>query len=326
LTRPDESGGSTARAAGVRLASAVPHPSRRAFLAGALAAPAASRAEPEEQTFIAGLVASAPRSNSGAPASSVENYWRSCDDCSRLAVRHIEVNNTFAQIVQAYDSRVGEFQDEMAKRKLRLVGLAMYAHSHDPAKRRETVDEHVRVGRFLKAVGARYINTLIAPGPNLGNGDEESYRKVDVKIVASALNEAGKRVKEETGIDVAYHAEQGDLREHIWDRLLEATDPRYLKLCADVGHFASRGVDPMAVYKKYNSRMVVTHLRDFAPSPEAGGAERVRFVPFGQGVIPLPALVAYLRDVKFKGCAMGEGGGGNQAMREYMAGELHLQL
>jgi len=286
-----------------------------------------SLAQSRPQTFVAGLVASAPRrAGTAAPSSSVENYWRACDDCARLSVHHVEVNNTFAQIVQAYDSRPAEFKDEMAKRNLRLVGLAMYAHSHDPSKHQEVVAEHLRVARFLEAIGGRYINTLIASGPNLGNGDDESYRRVDVNVVAVAANDFGKRVKEETGIDVAYHPEQGDLRESIWDRLLEATDPRYLKLCADVGHFASRGVDPMEVYKKYHSRIVVTHLRDFAPVAGAGGSGRVRFVPFGQGVIPLPALVQYLREVMFTGCAMGEGGGGNQAMKEYMAGELHLDV
>jgi hypothetical protein len=48
-------------------------------------------------------------------------------------------------------------------------------------------------------------------------------------------------------------------------------------------------------------------------------------VPFGTGVIKLPELVGYLRETKFSGPVMGEGGG-NQAMRDYMVEKLKLKL
>jgi sugar phosphate isomerase/epimerase len=263
------------------------------------------------------------------PAARLENFWRLCDECVALGVHHIEVNNTYGQIVQAYDARLSEFQEEMAKRKLRMLGFAMYSHLHRPEELSEMIDEHLRVARFLKSIGGRYIAGLIAPADQLGNGDEESYRKVDVKAMVANCNEIGKRVKQETGIDVAYHPEQGDIRAGFWDRVVDGTNPKHYNFWPDVGHLKACGVHPLQVYRKYRSRMVGTHLRDFSPAAGGDGngrPERGRMVAFGQGTINLPELVQYLRETKFEGCVMGEGGGGSQLMRDYMVEKLNLEL
>jgi sugar phosphate isomerase/epimerase len=294
----------------------------------------------EAQPFLAGLVPGSRGPGAGrsatataptpvpapTPASRLENFWRTCDDCSSMGAHHIEVNNTFGQIVQAYDSRINEFKDEMAKRSLRMLGFAMYSHWHDPSQLPDMIAEHVRVAKFLKGIDGRYIAGLIAPAAILGNGDEESYRRVDVKAVIANCNEIGKRVREETGIQLGYHPEQGDIRAGLWDHMVDGTNPKDFHFWPDVGHFVACGIDPMTVYKKYRSRMVGTHLRDFAPpTGVAGEPARGRMVPFGTGVIKLPELVKYLRETKFAGCVMGEGGG-SRAMRDYMVDKLGLKV
>ena len=333
---------------------------RRGFLISTMTCAGALRAQPQNeqaQTFLAGLIPSgggpagdrgvpagaagaaggggvpgaggAPGSASRTSAARLEYFWRAGDECSRLGVHNIEVNTTNSQIVQTYDTRLSEFKDEMSKRNLRMVGFAMYAHSHETDKRRELIEDHLRVARFLKAVGGRYIAELLAPAANLGDGDDESYRKADLKAIAANINEVGKRVREETGIDMGYHPEQGDIRAGIVDRLLNETDPRYFNFWPDIGHFAACGADPLEVYRKYRSRMVGTHLRDFAPAAGAdatGQPGKGRMVPFGQGTVNLPALIQFLRQTKFTGCVIGEGGGGSQAMRDYMVGTLGLKL
>jgi len=260
----------------------------------------------------------------------MESFWQTCDECQKLGVHNIEINNTNRKIVEAYELRIPEFRGEMAKRGLTLLGSAMYSHMHLTEQRNELIAMHLRVARFLKAVGGKYMNPLIAPGENLGNGTDEQYRGVDIKAWAANANEIGKHVKEETGIAIGLHPEQGDIRAGLIDRFMDATDARHFNLWPDVGHFAACGVDPMSVYKKYRSRMVGTHLRDYQPPPSNaispdGPPVRGRMVPFGTGVIKLPELVAYLRETKFGGPVMGEGGG-NQAMRDYMVENLKLKL
>ena len=203
----------------------------------------------------------------------------------------------------------------------------MYSHLHVASLRAELVDTHLRLAKFLKATGGKYIDSIVAPGEALANGTEEDYRKVDPLALAANMSEIGKRVREETGIVVGWHPEQGDIRAGLVDRVL---DSRSCSLLADVGHFAACGVDPMSVYKKYGSQIMGTHLRDFQPRPpripdSAGGPPpRGRMVEFGAGVVKLPELVSYLLDIKFTGPVMGEGGG--EFMRRYMADKLQLRL
>jgi sugar phosphate isomerase/epimerase len=318
---------------------------RRDFLlvAGAAAGRAGLAQSSADQTFVAGLVPGGrgpgPRSAApqaarpaGPPAMSAdarrESFWKACDDCNALGVHNVEVNNTFSQLAQSYDARISEFKEEMSKRNLQLVNLAMYAHLHLTAERQAMIDEHLRAARFLKAVGGRYIVQLIAPAANLGNGDEESYRRVDPKPVIANCNEIGKRVQEETGIRIGYHPEQGDIRTGLWKQMVDGTDPRYYHFWPDVGHLQVCGVDPMKTYKDYRSRMVGSHLRDCAAPTQTAGEQapaRGRMVPFGEGIVPLPALIAFLRQTKFTGAVMGEGGG-NKLMRDYMVETLHLTL
>jgi sugar phosphate isomerase/epimerase len=313
----------------------VSSPSRRAFLAGAAAGLQTAVAQPpnrNSQPFPAGVVpggrgrpvAPQPAGNPAAitPEARLQNFWSACDECATLGIHHIEVNTTNTRVAQTYVNRLSEFKEELTKRNLKLLGLAMYAHWHQASNLSGMIEDHLQVGRFLQAVGGRYIAGLIAPAANLGNGDEESYRKVDVKAVIASCNEIGRRVREETGIEIGYHPEQGDIRAGMWDKLVDGTNPKHFGFWPDVGHLKACGVDPIAVYKKYRARMVGTHLRDYQPDAHS---QRGRMVPFGQGVIDLPALVAYLRDTKFSGPVMGEGGG-TEAMRDYMAGKLGLSL
>jgi inosose dehydratase len=216
----------------------------------------------------------------------------------------------------------------MAKRNMTLLEFALYSHIHDTSKRQEIIDYHLRLARFLKATGGRSIVHLLAPGPELGDGEDDDYRNMDLKAASANINEVGKRVLEETGIRIGYHPEQGDIRAGIWERYLESTDDRYFKFWPDVGHMVAAGVDPLGVYKKHRARIIGTHFRDYQPpsaSTPDGRPARGRMVPFGTGIIKLPELAAYLRETKFDGTVMGEGGG-NEAMAAYMAQTLKLRL
>ncbi len=294
---------------------------RRQFLNAAVAASAGvSRAQsPGEQTFLAGLAASGVAGAQRVAPAGDEALWGICDECSRLGLHYLEFNTTNRRLVDSWDSRIPQFRDEMAKRNLTVLGLAVYSHMHDRNRREELIEHHLRVGRFLKAIGGRYITQLLAPGERLANGTDEEYRRIDVKAYVENANAVARRLREETGVRIGYHPEQGDLRAGIHEPILEGADPRYFDFAPDVGHIAACGLDPLPVYKKYRSRMIGTHFKDY--SPEAG-----RMVSLGKGVVKMPALVQFLRETKFTGHVMGEGGGSNQAMRDYLADTLKLKL
>ncbi len=315
---------------------------RREFLAGVLAASAGTVGAqlPGEQTFLAGLAPSGPagdgRGAAGGPplspargADRDEALLRICDECSELGLHYLEFNTTNRRLVDSWETRVSQFRDEMAKRHLTLAGLAVYSHMHERTLRKDLIEQHLRVARFLKAVGGRYITQLLAPGARLTNGEDDEYRRVDVKAYVANVNVVARHVREETGLRIGYHPEQGDIRAGIHEPILESADPRYFDFMPDVGHIAACGLDPLPLYKKYRSRMIGTHLKDYSPDAEYernGRRPRGRMVPFGQGVVKMPVLIQFLRDTKFTGCVMGEGGGANRSMRDYMVQTLGLRI
>ena len=44
--------------------------------------------------------------------------------------------------------------------------------------------------------------------------------------------------------------------------MMANTDPRYVFLCYDTGHFTFAGEDPLAMLKKYVDRVGHVHLKD----------------------------------------------------------------
>jgi inosose dehydratase len=299
---------------------------RRQLLMG-LAAAAVRAQTLGAQTFRAGLVPAGPGKQAGAASSrdSAATYWSNCDEASALGFHFIEFNNTRAEIVEAYTSRIAEFKDEMFKRHLTLAGVALFSHAAQSSKRAELIEHHMRLGRFLAAVGGEYITHMIAPGEVLNEpADESEYNGVDVKTWAANANEIGKRLLNEHGVKLAYHPERGEIRSRLHENILDATDERYFRLLVDTGHVASGGASPLELCKRYRSRLECVHLKDV--SPAAGLPAKAGNAPFGEGAVDLPAVVAALRDLKFNGWVMSESGGTNQGMRDYMVRNLKLAL
>lgn len=82
------------------------------------------------------------------------------------------------------------------------------------------------------------------------------------------------------------------------DRVLEACDPRYVRLLLDVAHYQAGGGDPVAAIRKHADRLVFLHIKDLrAPR---------QFVELGQGSVDLRGVFGALREVKLSGWAVVE--------------------
>ena len=304
---------------------------RREFLssAGAVAALAAPLLAQQNQTFRVGFAPLA------GMQSTEKMFWEACDECAKLGFHYIETDNTRLQIVEAYATRPAAFKQQMDKRGLTMVGFAQSSAMSDPAQRDQVIEQNVRIGRFLQVVGGKYITHLFSPRPNPAVPREkvlESMSKEEFQDFARTANELGKRLRGETGVRIGYHPEGGDVRARIFDRILEATDPRYFDFWPDAGHLTAGGADPLEVYKKHYSRMIGTHFKDYDPNVEwqrNGRPVKGRFVPLGKGVVKFEPLVAFLKEVKFTGHVMGELDGQPEAtplMRDYFVKALKLRI
>ncbi len=273
------------------------------------------------QPFRAGLV---PSGKTAADAG-MRDFWLHCDEVAALNVHRIEFNDTRTKVAEYFISRIPEFLDRMAGRKLRLAAVAQFSRMGERSALQETRAQHRLLGEFLAGVGGAYITHMIAPGAVLNEStDEDDYRRIDLKVWAEQANEVGRELFERWGIALAYHPEQREVSSGLYERFLAATDERFVRFLADTGHLAAGGADSVTVCKRYRSRLAAVHLKDFAPAPGSGVGIKAGSVPFGSGVVDLGKVVEELRVSNFSGLVMGESGGTNEQMHTYMKQTLGI--
>jgi sugar phosphate isomerase/epimerase len=249
-----------------------------------------------------------------------------CDEVAQLGFHRYEVNNTRTGIAQFYVDRIPEFKEQMAMRHLTLVGLAQYSRAEQSNALAELLEQHVLIGRFLAGTGGKYITHMLAPGEILNESDESAYENVDVKIWARNANEIGHRLFDQWGIKLGYHPLRAEVTGGLYQRFLDLTDDRYVFLVADIGHLAAGGADSVEICRLYRQRLIAVHLKDYSLTPSKEKGTKAGNVPFGQGIVNIPGVVAELERTKFAGWVLGESGGTNLAMRDYMVRSLHITL
>lgn len=122
---------------------------------------------------------------------------------------------------------------------------------------------------FLEAVGASRVNVceltrcLFAEecsmfGDNKPVATDEEWDKL-----CDGLNKLGK-IAADRGFKLCFHHHMGTVVQtsEETDRMMANTDPRYVFLCYDTGHFTFAGEDPLAMLKKYVDRVGHVHLKD----------------------------------------------------------------
>ena len=154
------------------------------------------------------------------------------------------------------------------------------------------------------AIHGNYHQPLSQNGP----ASKEAWDKLIL-----GLNELGKLAWEEYGIQLAYHHHMGTMVESIADveRLLAATDDKYVQLNYDCGHFYFANQDPEEALVKFISRTAHVHFKDVRNSvKERVVHEDLSFlkavklgvytVP-GDGDMHMQPLATLLKDNQYKG-------------------------
>ena len=124
---------------------------------------------------------------------------------------------------------------------------------------------------FLAAVGANRINvseqSYSIQGkmdvPVLTGGHKHVMDDAEWKLLCDGLNKLGK-IAADRGFKLCFHHHMGTVVQtsEETDRMMANTDPRYVFLCYDTGHFTFAGEDPLAMLKKYVDRVGHVHLKD----------------------------------------------------------------
>ncbi len=135
----------------------------------------------------------------------------------------------------------------------------------------ENLAEFHRELDFLAAVGANRINvseqSYSIQGqmdtPILTGGFKHVMNDEEWDRLCEGLNALG-RAAADRGFRLCYHHHMGTVVQSAeeTDRMMSHTDPRYVFLCYDTGHFTFAGEDPLAMLKKYVDRVGHVHLKD----------------------------------------------------------------
>ena len=212
---------------------------------------------------------------------------------------------------------------EVLKKALELRGVEIcnqWFSSFLITKPFEEVEKEFRAQlAFLKAMGAKVIGaseqSYSVQGqmdtPVFGHKYEMNDQEWDT--FCTGMNKLGKIAKEEYGIALTFHHHMGTVVQSLAevDRMMENTDPEYVSLLFDTGHFTYCGEDPLEVVKKYVHRIKHVHLKDIRPEVVEqvkkenmsflAGVRAGAFTIPGDGCINYDPIFKVLEDAGYEG-------------------------
>ena len=137
----------------------------------------------------------------------------------------------------------------------------------------ETLVEFEKHVAFLAAMGARVVGVSeqsystqgIQTQPVLEGKYEMNDEEWD--LLCDGLNKLGRVSLEKYGVRLTFHHHMGTVVQSAaeTDRRVAGTDPKFVNLLFDSGHFAYCGEDPVALVEKYADRIRHVHLKDIRP-------------------------------------------------------------
>ncbi|PYO95090.1 MAG: xylose isomerase [Gemmatimonadetes bacterium] len=245
-------------------------------------------------TAAAGVVAWRPRAAARVRFGYAAITWngndrQAIDDIAALGYRGIQLRQPAFDM---WGERPAELKDLLARKHLVFVALSSGNAPLDPARDAETIALHVRHAQFLRDAGGRYLQ-IIDDRPQGRAPTAEDYRRM-----GQLLTDIGRRTAD-LGIPLGYHNHMGALGQSPEEvtRVLDAADPRYVRLLLDVAHYQQAGGDPAQAVRQHAGRLLFLHIKDLAGD---------RFVELGRGRVDLKALFAALDDVRYDGWGMVE--------------------
>ncbi len=176
--------------------------------------------------------------------------------------------------------------------------------------------EHVA---FLAAMGAKVVGVSEQSYSTQGNQSqpvfEGKYEMDDAQwdTLCDGLNRLGRLSLEEYGVALTFHHHMGTVVQSAaeTDRLMAGTDPAYVSLLFDSGHFAYCGENPAELVQRHAKRIKHVHLKDIRPEVVAKvrenrwsfleGVRQGAFTIPGDGCVDFDPIFACLAESGYEG-------------------------
>jgi inosose dehydratase len=194
--------------------------------------------------------------------------------------------------------------DRLAELRLQPVTLSCSELELTPGEPGDEVAQLRAYAAFFQRLKGLYLQITDGGRPN------RKYSAEEIQSLGRRMNILGGLARE-FGLTLGYHPHFGTIGEtrQGLGRVLDATDPRYVKLIADVGHLALGGADPAEVIRTYHERLIFLHFKDVRndvfelarKNRDLVRKKEYHFCEIGTGAVDFPAIIQAFRDTRFKG-------------------------
>jgi inosose dehydratase len=209
---------------------------------------------------------------------------------------------TFGRTLEMWEERPGGFGALIEKHGLPLVSAYCSGSLIDPLLKEQDIEQILRWAGLLKGLGGSVV-VLGARGNR-----REQYTKKEYEGLVRTVNDIGHRLLD-LGLLCCFHPHTGtpvETQEEI-DIVLGSIDPDAVFFAPDVGQIQKGGSDPLPLLRKYGSLIRHMHLKDYgggAVTFDPDGKEidptgYAGYVPLGQGIVDIPAIVAFLEEIDY---------------------------
>lgn len=183
----------------------------------------------------------------------------------------------------------------------------------------ETAVDFEKHVAFLAEMGAKVVGVSEQSYSTQGIQDQPVFdgkyemNEEEWKLLCEGLNRLGKLSKEKYGVALTFHHHMGTVVQSAaeTEMLMAGTDPEYVSLLFDSGHFTYCGEDPLAMVTEYVDRIKHVHLKDIRPDvvknvKETGmsfldGVRAGAFTIPGDGCIDFDPIFRVLEDADYEG-------------------------
>jgi inosose dehydratase len=245
---------------------------------------------------VAPLAANVARADSGAIRfgyAAITWGGRDLDAMADIAAAGYPGIQLRSSILRDFGARPAALAEELARHKLTFVALSSGNLRLDHAE--EDLAAHAANAKFVRAAGGLFLQ-IIDERPK---GREVTA--ADCTRMGRLLTDLGKRTAD-AGVPLVYHHHMNSIGEppDAIARVLDAAEPRYVKLLLDVAHYQQGGGDPVRAVTQYADRIALLHIKDVEERP--GGT--YRFVELGRGRVDLKGVFGALAAAKYRGWAV----------------------
>lgn len=173
-----------------------------------------------------------------------------------------------------YPTAPNQLRDELARRQLQLVAAFVPVDFSNPAHHAAGRESALRVARLL-AAASDVSPVVILSDDNGKNPTRTKYAgriqpahgltPAQWDIFARAVDELARGIWEETGVRSTFHHHGAGFVETPAEiaLLLERTNPGWVNLCFDTGHYRFGGGDPLEGLQKHADRIGHVHFKDY---------------------------------------------------------------